>query len=296
MQFICLCVGDPGSGGSIGLCQRRMTWRFFRRKVSTLRIMEKFVFITCQGSKIFLRPGWKPAGERKFFTFTTAQPSKKPRFKPAGLEKATDKDLSLWAADRHRFPPYAYSHENGVCHPKKGWRMLDICEKELIMGMPMNYTEQCKPKGFRKTSPLETNDTRMSLVGNAWHIAVVANLLQPLMEHLNLCSPRSVGDIMQLLKPGGAKQVASKLLRPGFSQQLPFHQVPQSEKDQQTLVHKLCHLVSAKGTDVLLTSSSELIPKNHRLRNSLIPKLWRWTFVDGNGSALMTPLQNTSTS
>ena len=55
--------------------------------------------------KGFLRPGWKPVDENEpFSTFTTAQPSRKPRFRPAGLERATELDRQKWAADRHRFP------------------------------------------------------------------------------------------------------------------------------------------------------------------------------------------------
>ena len=57
----------------------------------------------CQ-PKDFLRPGWKPAGVGAFSTFTTAQPSKVPRYKPAGIQHATPKDLAAWYQDRLRFP------------------------------------------------------------------------------------------------------------------------------------------------------------------------------------------------
>ena len=91
----------------------------------------------CQ-PKDYLRPGWKMAAAGKFFTFTTAQPSKVLRFKPAGLTNATDRDLEAWRQDRLRFPPYWYRFENGVLHPRKGWRTLDIQEKETMMGFPLD--------------------------------------------------------------------------------------------------------------------------------------------------------------
>ena len=231
--------------------------------------------------KQFLRPGWTKAGQKKFLTFTTAQPSKKPRYRPAGIEKSSQRDLEVWEQDRHRFPPYAYDYENGVCHKRKGWRMLDINEKEIMMGMPLNYTEQCKAKAFRTGHPLETDDIRMSLVGNAWHVGVVANLLQPLCESLGLSEKRTVSQVMNALQPGGSAEVAGLLLRPGFERPQPFARVEHTAEEDSTLVSKLCHLVSSKGTDVLLTSNSEGLPKQHRLRNSLSPKLWKWRVLCG---------------
>ena len=232
-------------------------------------------------TKHFLRTGWEPAGQKPFLTFTTAQPSKKPRYKPAGVEKATERDLAAWKEDRHRFPPYAYQYENGVIHKRKGWRMLDTQEKELMMSLPLDYTEQCKPKGFRKSHPQETEDTRLSLIGNAWHVGVVANLLQHLCFQLGLLPDQSVSDVMKQLKPGSAADAAGLLLREGFERPKPFHTVDQNSQDQLNLVRKLNHLVSSKGTDVLLTTGSESMPKQHRLRNSLSPKLWRWKVLCG---------------
>lgn len=62
--------------------------------------------------------------------------------------------------------------------------MLAIEERELIMGLPLplNYTEQCKPKAFRTSHPEETDDIRMSLVGNGWHAGVVCCLIHPFVR------------------------------------------------------------------------------------------------------------------
>lgn len=52
-------------------------------------------------------------------------------------------------------------------------------------------------------------------------------------------------------------------------------------KKEQRLVANICQLVSSKGTDVLLKSGSEVVPKDHRFRQSLPPNLWRRQVVCG---------------
>ena len=232
-------------------------------------------------SKNFLRTGWKTQqGFTKFAAFTTAQPSRSRRA-PAGLESATAADLEKWERDRCRFPPYSYSRVNGVHHPKKGWRMLSVQEKELIMGWPFNFTEQCKGKAFRSGQPNETDDIRMSLIGNGWHAGVVCCLVHPLCQKLGLTSPKTVPEILQGLHPGGSTALGSILLKEGHERPLPFETISVSPDAPQMLVTKICHLVSCKGSDVLLTSNTEPIPKFHRLRNSLSPKLWKWKELCG---------------
>lgn len=232
--------------------------------------------------KDHLRPGWSPANpEGKFLTFTTAQPMKQPRFRPAGIDNATEEDKRKWAADRFRFPPYQYSYSNGVVHPRKGWRMLEVEEKELMLGFPLNFTLQCKGKGYRNSFPQDTEDIRMTLLGNSWHVGVVSQLLAPLCEQLGLISSHSVSSIMERLKPGNSADVAGLLLREGVRKPAAFVPISQTKEDQVRLVSKLCHLVSPKGTDVLISSSQEPLPKTHRLRNSLSPKLWKWKTICG---------------
>ena len=112
--------------------------------------------------KDYLTSGWLPASqEEEFLTFTTAQPMKQPRFRPVGKEKATEEDKKKWSADRFRFPPYQYPYSNGVIHPRKGWRMLSVEEKELMLNFPLNYTSRCKAKGYRNSFPQDTEDIRI---------------------------------------------------------------------------------------------------------------------------------------
>ena len=232
--------------------------------------------------KHFLRPGWKPAEQDfKFLTFTTAQPMERPRFKPAGLDRATPADLEKWEKDRYRFPPYIYQWSNGVVHQRKGWRLLDIQEKEMIMGFPKDYTLHCKSKSFRENHALAAEDCRMSLIGNSWHVGVVSVLLQPLLEKLKLVPHRSIVDVLERLVPGQSPDVAGLLLRETFKRPMPYQIVSQDVDDQVRLVCKLGHLVSAKGSDVMITSQSEPLPKFHRFRTSLNPKLWKWKVVCG---------------
>lgn len=120
----------------------------------------------------------------------------------------------------------------------------------------------------------------MTLVGNGWHVGVVCNLLQPLFYKLNLVPYRSVSQILNLLIPGKSQEVSTLLLRSGWKRSLPFRTLPKTGSST-VLVRKLMHLVSSKGTDVMLTSSTETLPKFHRLRTSLSPRLWHWRVICG---------------
>lgn len=120
----------------------------------------------------------------------------------------------------------------------------------------------------------------MTLVGNGWHVGVVCNLLQPLFYKLGLVPFRTVSQVMNSLIPGKSSEVSGLLLRQGIRKSLPFQAISTTGSPLQ-LVKKLLHLVSSKGTDVLLTSPSEVLPKHHRLRTSLSPRLWHWRVICG---------------
>ena len=230
----------------------------------------------------FIKPGWKLTNpEGAFATFCTAQPSKTPRFKPSGPAKCTHRDLQAWKSDRHRFPPFQYNYSNGVIHKKHGWRMLTIEEKESIMGFPIGFTSQAWNKTQRSNRPQDFDDCRMSLLGNAWHVGVVAALCQPLLCAQGFVPSRTMQEVTNLLRPGNAPDLAGRLLRPTLEHPQPFAAVVSNRDDELELVRKLSHLVSAKGTDVMLTAETEVLPRAHRLRNSLTPKLWRWKTICG---------------
>ena len=93
-------------------------------------------------SKDFLQPGCALAGgtEHRVPTFTAAQPQTQPGFKQTGLDNCSQRDLHYWKEDRCRFPPYVYQFKHGVMHKTRGWRMLQVEEKEAMMFLPVGYT------------------------------------------------------------------------------------------------------------------------------------------------------------
>ena len=105
----------------------------------------------------------------------------------------------------------------------------------------------------------------MSLLGNAWHVGVVAALCQPLLCAQGFVPSRTMQEVMNLLRPGNAPDLAGRLLRPTLEHPQPFAAVISNRDDELELVRKLSHLVSAKGTDVMLTAETEVLPRAHRL-------------------------------
>ena len=103
----------------------------------------------------------------------------------------------------------------------------------------------------------------------------------PLCQMLGLIKPQSISEILQGLHPGGSDELSSIILKESYDRPSPFQKIKVDQHAPKQLVSKICHLVSAKGSDVLLTAGNEPIPKYHRLRNSLSPKLWRWKVLCG---------------
>lgn len=149
------------------------------------------------------------------------------------------------------------------------------------MGFPKGYTSQCWGKQRRSSDPVGFDHVRHSLIGNAWSVGVVSCLLEPLAVHLGLVPFRGVKVLQQQLLPGGSHTIVGKLLREDFVRRTPYVSIPQGPDDAKLLVSKLSHLVSPKGTDVLLSSNSEPLPSSHKLRTSLNPKLWVWRAMCG---------------
>ena len=233
--------------------------------------------------KDFLFPGCKLAGgdTHRLPTFTTAQPKSKPGFLPAGISQCSSRDVQFWKEDRYRFPPYVYQYKHGILHKTRGWRIPNIEEREAMMFFPINYTFYCCTKTVRKQSLQEWEDVRMSLLGNSWHVGVVSFLLQELLSQHQLLEHVSLHQMLNKLWPGSSTSLGELLFRPGFAKREPFQPVFRNLKQEQQLVTRICHLVSTKGTDVLLKSSTEVIPKSHRFRQSIPPNLWSWNVICG---------------
>ena len=227
-------------------------------------------------------PGWKPTVEgRKFCTFTTAQPKLKPGFKPAGIDSCSFLDLLKWKEDRYRFPPYVYRFDNGVEHRKKGWRLLRIQEKEAQMGFPVDFTIHACKKQERKTQPIMCDDVRMSLIGNSWHIGVVSLLLQDLLVSLDLIRPLPVQSVIDRLAPGTSNEMTALVLRMPLVRPQPYEQQVKCCERNTLMVQRLAHLVSNRGSDILLVSPSDSVPRADRFRHSIPRKLWVWKTICG---------------
>ena len=64
-------------------------------------------------------------------------------------------------------------------------RLLSATERERLMGFPAEYTYDCGNAALRRTSQLH-QDARCSLIGNAFHVPVVAWLLGQLLKDLGI--------------------------------------------------------------------------------------------------------------
>ena len=223
--------------------------------------------------KAFLEPGWKRMGEKALPTFTTSRPSPKPLRRPAGLKDCNESELLRWKQDEHRFPPYQYKSCNCLVNYEGRLRPPSVREREVILGFPPNYTKQCMKKSEHGTT--HHNDCRLSLVGNSWSVGVVAWLLGQLLKPLGIIPPFSLALLVQQLTPGHQVDLQSLLLRP------PLTQSTKTLCSSPRLVAKLSGLVSLKGEDLLLQSSTEIPVKYHRLRTGIPARLWRWATVAG---------------
>eukprot|EP00438_Fugacium_kawagutii_P001410 Skav219710 [mRNA] locus=scaffold776:167537:175718:- [translate_table: standard] len=220
--------------------------------------------------------GWtKVDPSRPFPTFTTSRPRPSPGRKPAGLQQCTNQEVDRWQQDQHRFPPYQYASRNCLINGNNSIRLPSVREKEYMLGFPVNYTAGCFPKSKRKTQ--EAEDERHTLLGNTWSVPVVAWLLSQLTAPLDLSPTLTPQQIVDKLRPQAQDPVRTALwrspLRPIRGAAGPAPAV--------SLVQKLGTLISVKGEDLLLTSSSNELCKFHRLRSSVPGKLWKWKIVTG---------------
>eukprot|EP00435_Cladocopium_sp_Y103_P047812 s309_g14.t1 len=221
----------------------------------------------------YLEPGWRQCEEGHFPTFTTSRPRDKAGYKPAGISQCTAEERERWAQDQFRFPPYQYQNKYCLVNKRGVKRLPSICEREVMMGMPKDYTLNCLPKGDQGS---QTHlDTRLSLVGNSWNVTVVAWLMAQLGARLGLHAPYSVQDIVERTAPGCSKDLQTYLQRPAMSK-------TQGKADQSkalNLVRRMLTLVSMKGEDISLQASSDDMARYHRLRASIPARLWAWKAV-----------------
>ena len=223
--------------------------------------------------KAFLEAGWFVPPGNRLATFTTSRPSDKPGRRPAGLHTCDDSTVRRWEADSYSYPPYQYKPEYCVHHKTLDIRPASVVEREVILGFPVNYTQQCARKSEKEAAWVE--DMRKTLLGNSWSVGVVVCLLKQLFERLGVVSKVSVQRLVDRLVPGRAERLHMILQRPPLRRETPMVHADDG------LTRRLSGLVSIKGEDLLLQASSESLVKHHRLRASVPSRLWKWKEVSG---------------
>ena len=223
----------------------------------------------------FLAVGWKLSGEGPLPTFTTSRPRDKPGNRPAGLWQCESWEVDRWVADKHRFPPYVYRDVHCLVSAAGDRRLPSITEKEVAMGFPVGFTEPCLSKSMQHGD--RYLDTRLSLIGNSWHVTVISWLLQQLFFPLGMTPVNGLGEVVKATSPGEDRHLQGYLTR------LPLHPSKSHEHRnmEEVLTKKLANFVSVKGEDLMIQAPSENTVKFHRLRASVPGKLWRWKTICG---------------
>ena len=222
----------------------------------------------------YIMPGWKLAGgsDQKLPAFTSCEPQARSSPKTTGLNLCSVRDLEYWKEDRCRFPPYQYKFQHGLIHPKHGWRIPNINEREAMMGLPLGYTHHCWAKAHRKLDPAGWEDCRMSLIGVSGSVPVLAFLRKHLLGPRGLCINMKAETIQHQCQPGVKLQLNEFLVRPPWSG--PNQKL--AAGNDTDFIRKLGSLMSTRGSDVLLQSSTEPVKSYDRLRTSVPSNLWRW--------------------
>ncbi|CAE7349712.1 unnamed protein product [Symbiodinium sp. CCMP2592] len=223
-------------------------------------------------------------------TFTTSQPSEIQPTHAAGISKCSPDVLARWKDDRHRFPPYQYRDQNLLVHANATKRIPSVDERERCMGMPRNYTFNSLPKNQVKSQPQHHEDVRMSLVGNAWSVPVIAWLLLQLLNPLGLCLVKSLSGILDILFRDCPILSDSLLSWHSFDRGCCIRQ----SESELTLVRKLMTLISTKGDDVLIQPSGVVVVLFRNFGEVFLPLSGSGKWFAGGGG--VTRIITTSTS
>ena len=236
---------------------------------------DKIVLEAEVDGKALLLPGWSIQDGCHLPTFTTSRPRNTPGRRPAGVEQCSEHELQRWYDDFYRFPPYQYRDSHGLWSKKGEWRRPSAQEREACMRFPVGYTKHCVVKAEQQGESYE--DARVSLIGNSWHVGVVAWLLGQLTQPLGVGPKMTLQDIVDAITPGKARDFPSMLMRPPHQGRLTVAQLGAEER----LVAKCLGLASSKGEDLLVHAVSDPARRYFRLRASVPGRLWHWREISG---------------
>eukprot|EP00438_Fugacium_kawagutii_P004839 Skav221060 [mRNA] locus=scaffold3118:62102:67689:+ [translate_table: standard] len=221
----------------------------------------------------YLEPGWSRVSPDPLPTFTTSRCRDHPGRRPAGIHQCLPHELERWENDWYRYPPYQYCDKHLLQNRQGVMRLPSAEERECILGFPRGYTVPCLPKSRQGTE--EHNACRLTLLGNTWCVPAVAWILNHLGAILGLHQLFTAQDIVSRCAPGSTVNLQGYLMRPSMT--APRTQIQGNVEQETQLVRKLTTLVSLKGEDLLLQSSTEEVVRYHRLRSSIPSNLWKWS-------------------
>ncbi|CAK0797626.1 unnamed protein product [Prorocentrum cordatum] len=189
------------------------------------------------GSRWLRRGASWPAGDDPAARLPTAARRERrspPRPRPAGFAQCDPAALQRRADDGLALPPYQYIEKHCV-HERGEWRPPCAEEREVLMGFPRGHTQVAVPSGVLKDDLQHAESFRCSLLGNAFHVEVVAWLLGHLaVKWQFLASVPSVDLLRESARPVAASAFCSSR---GFA---PEH----------ALVLDVMRSTSTKGSDV----------------------------------------------
>ena len=217
----------------------------------------------------YLTPGWNLAGGCPHSWLPSPRHAR--IWVQLGLSSC-QKQIGVIGKQIVRYPAYQYRFQRGLLHHKHGWRIPNINEREAMLGFPLEYTWECWPKSSRRQDGSGHENCRLELVSHASSVPVLAFLLKHLLAPLKLCDTLVLSEVQQRCQPGQSSQLDGFLSRPPWTKS---RESKVSENDVNR-VRKLGSLVSTKGTDVLLQSSTEPSQSYDRLRASVPSRLWKW--------------------
>lgn len=179
---------------------KRVTFSAFSRDGREYTLVETEVALD---PKDYLTPGWNKVGSNPFPTFTTSRCSDKPGRRPAGIHQCASHELDRWKSDWHRFPPYQYMDQNCVQDKHGNMRVVNVHERECILGFPLGYTQQCLGKQFQGKP--EHIACQLSLLGNTWSVPVIAWLLGHFGHVMGLHPAVSPAEAVHRCAPGAGR-------------------------------------------------------------------------------------------
>ena len=159
-------------------------------------------------------------------------------------------------------PPYQYREQFLILDAGRK-RLPSATERELLMGYPRGYAEPAVSQSSLKDEPKACDRIRAALLGNAFHVEVVAWLLSHLAVQRGYLT--SVPDFNDLRADPAPRQGDFELDSRGFCL-------------RQALVLHHLRGVCSKGSDVRMASGTLFNPSAFP-RRAVDPLLWRWQTV-----------------